>query len=200
MKKNVPPVKEEKQNSEDKAPEAVPETQQEPAEPSIETLLSGIDPSKLEMAESFGVPIRGIIQYMSYQEQKSKALEKAIIQTQEYLVKMGASFSKLEPLIAASQQIQQAGASVPAGSGGGGASSGLLQLLLSQLTKSGGDSNPLGINLQQLIVESAVTGIREDLAFSRTVKRKILENMGVKVAEEVTGNIGKEQPKAEAGS
>lgn len=177
-KTNVQPVEKEKAGSE-------AENTEVQGAPVVSEAVHPIQiPKKvLDQAKAFGIDLNQIVDWASSVETRFK-------QVTEALNSVGASMEQLAPLIQVSQQLAQRQAQpqseTPSSTGGiANTLPSLLQLLPSLL---GSNSNPISDVLQQKIIESGIEQMTAGTTLLKAMQRKILSDMGAKMAVEMTGN------------
>lgn len=138
----------------------------------------------LDQAEAFGIDLNQIVNWAKNVEARFSEIEK-------WSQDVSKLVSDLQPLVTVSQQIAQQQTAQPPSetkpNSGGIASvlnSPLLQLLPSLL---GNQSNPLTEALQQKIIESGLKQMTAGTTLLEAMQRKILSDMGAKIATEATG-------------
>ena len=144
-------------------------------------IVAGVNPKDLEKAEALGFPIKKLVLLMGTMATEIQQIAVTI----PNVIKDKMNEAIKEAQERQRTQIQATPEGVAPQSGGGMIGQvGEVMGLIREAIKEGGGSDDFG--LSGILKESIVAGIKEDLAFSRVVKRKFMEKLGVEVVDEAT--------------
>jgi len=185
--KNVQAAETQKPNKE---PETAIPAQPEPASqssvgnaPSIVELAKGLDEGKVQLAESAGIPIRGILQWAYNMEQTLNALLKNLPATvQENTKKAMQTFYEQQ-----AQAIPQGTAS-PTAPQGMGFDIGTIMQLASKALGEGNKPNPLQEKAQTLmntLLDRAIESVTEKSSFERYFEEEVAKAKAKAMAAQV---------------
>lgn len=149
----------------------------DPAPPTID--LSNVDPKAIKMAEKFGIPVGGIIQWAQYQEARMNRIE-------EYLQKtlpeeMKKAFQ--EGLNSTIQNMQKTqGTPAPEGQQGFGLGD-LMRMAPALLGSSSGGSDEEMNRLVKDMLRTNLDRMKADISFSESIKNAVVSKIAGKAIE-----------------
>lgn len=158
-----------------------------PKPPILQIDLTKLNPTMLNTAESMGIPLTGILQYVADLQEYNKGVSqtlKSIIENLEPAIKK----TVYGMVQAAREQAAQASPSAPisAPSAPPASSMGALAQMLPQLLpliQGAGNSG------DDIFKQMALDSFKSDIAFSRTLKETFLSKIGAKVVNDIAETI-----------
>lgn len=158
-------------------------TETEGVPESINDILAGVDPKKIEMAEKLGIPIGALFKYL----QRSEATQKAIIQNLPNPEAIQKISNFVDQVTAAQQQAQNQ----PNVSAAGNPSGGLMSLLplIGQIMGGGGGMSDWQQEYLKKMMDMQFVRLTQDVSFTRTMENYVKSKMASKMAGALTDEL-----------
>lgn len=192
MKKPVQPVEKPKPVSETNAEtlrkeseaQAIREQQKENTEefkePSIQDIIGSVDPEKVKMAEDLGIPLKAIINYMAFQEEKLNLVIEHMPKKED----MAEAFQQGLKTLTAPQPNMTPGQPMPQGQASG------LMGQLSQLAPilpylTGGGEDNTRKQIMDNLLALQVKKMETDIGFTDAIKNALVSRLVGKAVSKI---------------